>query len=282
MTHNEIKQNHVTIPWSEQRAMRSRFNNHEYRIFVAKPNREAPPEGYPVIYLLDANSVFGTMADAIRLQARRTEKTGVDPAIIVGIGYKTDEPFSPQRFYDFTRPAPISELPQRPDGTPWPKQGGAEAFMSFIEAELKPAIERDYQIDRSKQTIFGHSLGGLFVVHTLFAKPTAFQTYVAGSPSLHWYKRILQEEEQQFIARLEQEPKPLDVNVLIAVGELEKAHKSGMNVNAHELSRRLSGLKHRGVKVEFEEFKNENHVSVLPVLISRAVRFATRSTVPTI
>jgi len=106
------------------------------------------------------------------------------------------------------------------------EHGGADAFLTFIEEELKPWIEREFKIDGTRQAIIGHSLGGLFVLHTLFTKPGAFRTYVAGSPSIHWSRRIILDEERQFASRLEHER--MDVRVLLAVGELKKSHKSGL------------------------------------------------------
>ncbi|WP_346010312.1 alpha/beta hydrolase [Paenibacillus sp. SYP-B3998] len=273
---NKVKDStEVTIPGTEQRVMQSRVGNSDYRIFVYTPDEEPPVTGFPVIYLLDANAVFGTMVEAQRLQGRRPEKTGVVPAIVVGIGYQTEAPFASARYYDYTLPMPVSELPKRPDGTEWPEQGGAEAFLTFIEEELKPEIERDFPIDSNRQMIFGHSLGGLFVLHVLFTKPTAFQSYIAGSPSIHWNKRILLEEEQHFTLRMEQNS--MDIGLLLTVGELESSHKSRMNDNAKELSERLSKLANQGLRVEFKQFEDEGHVSVLPVLISRALRFGWRS-----
>ncbi|WP_438350445.1 alpha/beta hydrolase [Paenibacillus sp. FA6] len=266
----------VIIPRTEQRVLYSRAGNREYRIFVARPSEEPPPTGYPVIYLLDANAVFGTMVEALRVQGRRPEKTGVVPAVIVGIGYPTEEPFDPARHYDYTQYMPNAELPISPDGTHWPKQGGAEAFLKCIEEDIKPEIEREFKIDSARQTIFGHSLGGLFVLHVLFTKPEAFQTYVAGSPSIHWNERFIIEEEKHFESRLKNEQ--LHVDVLIGVGELEKNHKSRLYENAKELSERLATLASRGVHVEFKEFEEEGHISVLPVLINRALRFALGST----
>ncbi|MNI13228.1 Ferri-bacillibactin esterase BesA [compost metagenome] len=260
----------VEVPHAEQWTLHSRTNR-KYQIFVAKPAEAAPPSGYPVIYLLDANSVFGTMVEAIRLQGRRPDKTGVVPAIVVGIGYETEGPFADERFYDFT-PEPTTEYSHRPDGTVLPEQGGAADFLEFIEEDLKPEIEGEFSIDRSRQAIFGHSLGGLFVLHVLFTKPKAFQTYIAGSPSIHWNQQLLHEKEQQFVSHVKQEP--IDVAILLAMGEEEKRHSSGNSHKAKELAERLSALSSRGVEVEFREFEGEGHVSVLPVLISRALRFA--------
>jgi hypothetical protein len=266
-----------TIPRTKQRVMYSSYRNREYRIFVAQPDADPPPLGFPVIYVLDANSVFGTMVEAMRVQAGRPDRTGVVPAVIVGIGYPTEKPFSPARFYDFTMSVPESGLLVRPDGTAWPEMGGAEAFLEFIETELKPEIERELPIDRTKQAIFGHSLGGLFVLQVLFTKPTAFRTYIAGSPSIHWSKQLLLEAEQRFVARIKQET--LNVDVLLAAGELERSHKSRINAHAEELAERLSAFADFGVYVEFQEFAGEGHVTVLPALISRALRFVSRNSV---
>lgn len=68
--------NAFTIPGTEVRMMSSRNENRTYHIFISKPSTPPPPAGYPVIYLLDANSVFGTMTEAVRIQGRRPEKPG--------------------------------------------------------------------------------------------------------------------------------------------------------------------------------------------------------------
>ncbi len=110
------------ITGTRQCDMRSR-NGRSYRIFVSIPAEQPPASGYPVFYVLDANAVFATVVDAVRVQGRRPEKTGVSPAVIVGIGYQTDVPFASDRFYDFTVDVPTSELPVHPDGIEWPEQG---------------------------------------------------------------------------------------------------------------------------------------------------------------
>lgn len=262
----------VTIPRTVEKSMRSRDGKREYRIMVAKPAAEPPPSGYPVVYLLDANSVFGTMEETVRVQGSRPEKTGVVPAVIVGIGYPTDAPFASARYYDFTMPSAVTEAPARPGGAAWPEQGGAESFLAFIEETVKPEIEKEYPIDRGRQTIFGHSLGGLFVLQVLFSQPGLFQTYVAGSPSVHWDKRNLMEAERNFAARSDVDFGK--IGVMVAIGELEKSHRSGIYDNAKELAERLSGLADRGLRLQFQSFEEEGHVSVLPALVSRAARFA--------
>jgi predicted alpha/beta superfamily hydrolase len=97
---------------------------------------------------------------------------------------------------------------------------------------------------------------------------------MAGCPSLHWNKKWFREEEEKFLSRLNQGNG--DISFLLGVGELED--KSGLNENALELSKRLS-LKDSRVNVQFNESEGEGHLSVLPPLINRALRFALKRNV---
>ncbi|OAB47132.1 hypothetical protein [Paenibacillus antarcticus] len=59
------------------------------------------------------------------------------------------------------------------------------------------------------------------------------------------------------------------------MGELEKSHVPRNFYQARELSERLSIHSDRGLKVTFKEFEDEEHVSdvsVLSMMISRALR----------
>ncbi len=262
----------VHVPRSDSFALVSPESGREYRILLACPEEPPPEGGYPVYYFLDGNAVFATAVEAARLLSRRRGEPVVAPAIVVGIGYPTEQVFDPSRFYDFTMPVRPEELSFLPDGRPMPMLGGADAFAMFIKEVLKPAVERRFPIDRSRQTLFGHSLGGLFALRMLFAFPDAFRTYIAGSPSIHWNRRPLRELEKAFAASVRGEP--TDVRVLIAAGELEDGHHSGMNGNAREQAGRLAALASYGVRSEYREFAGEDHLSVLPVLISHGLRFA--------
>ncbi|OXS58774.1 enterobactin esterase [Cohnella sp. CIP 111063] len=255
----------------EEKLMRSEDGNRTYRIRIARPTQPPPPSGYPVLYVLDANAVFGTAAEAVNVQGRRADKTGVVPSLVVGIGYPSEEPFPPDRHYDFTLDSDPAVLPSHPRGEQWPPQGGARQFLSFLERCLKPEIARSYAVDASRQTLFGHSLGGLFTLYALFASPGAFRTYIAGSPSIHWNKSSIFAEEAAFASRGEADD---ELRLLIAVGSLEENHKSRMVDHARELSERLTALKRPGLRVEYRSFEDDNHVSLLPGLISRAIRFA--------
>lgn len=271
----------VAIPRSRKIIMT--FRERTYHIFISVPLSDPPPSGFPVIYLLDGNSVFGTVTEAVRAQSRFPERTGVYPAVVVGIGYDTEMPFHISRHYDFTYPSRPEELPPHPTGGEWPEQGGSEAFIQFIEEELKPAIAVDYPVDTSNQTLFGHSLGGLFVLHVLFAHPHLFQHYIAGSPSIVWNERQLLAQEQAFASSLMQEPPTsVPVRLFMAIGDQERESAEASYRLTEAMAARLAALSlsRPSFEFSFKTFTDETHISILPALVSQGIRFAMKKTSP--
>ncbi|MBD7969960.1 alpha/beta hydrolase [Paenibacillus gallinarum] len=263
----------VTLAGTDAWSVTSGINGQEYRVQIYQPSGKVPASGFPIIYTLDGNSTFAMTAEMMRIQSLRPEKTGVAPAIVVSIGYNAEALFPPKRHYDFTMPAPEKDLPKIPFGRPLPEQGGALDFMSFVEDQLKPLVESRYSVDSSRQMIVGHSLGGLFVLHMLFVRPHSFHTYIAGSPSIHWNAMYLRQQEQKWLEEVSKGRTKLNTRVLIAVGELEGNLKVPMIRNAEEQVERLSKLEEFGVQVAYQAFEAENHMSIVPVLINRALRF---------
>lgn len=271
----------VTIPRAEQFEMRSAAGLN-YTIFVAAPTLAVPDSGSPVIYLTDGNGDFPVVVAAARRQSLRGTS-----AVVVGIGYPGDdaEAHRRRRAFDLTPPmtakAAAAAAGKLPGGSYASQTGGNEQFLKFIESELKPEIERRYRIDRRKQTLFGHSFGGLFVLHVLFSRPAAFQTYLINSPSIFWNEGSILQAEKGFAARYAEAD--VDARVLITVGGLELAPRRGHAEGrerlaafgtAKDLARRLEGSKIKGLTVQYREFPEEDHGSVLLPAASRGVRFA--------
>jgi predicted alpha/beta superfamily hydrolase len=63
--------------------------------------------------------------------------------------------------------------------------GGGEKFVSFIEKEMLPYIEKKYPVSSSR-TLIGHSIGGLMVMNILLKHTALFDNYVTIDPSLWW------------------------------------------------------------------------------------------------
>ncbi|MFC3712977.1 alpha/beta hydrolase [Sphingoaurantiacus capsulatus] len=245
-----------------------------FRIFVAEPKIAPPPGGYPVFYVLDGNWMFATATDTIRALERRP---GGSPAIVVGIGYPEGAEVNKERALDLT--------PRL--GSPEPKQpgtGNAEAFMRFIETKLKPEIDKRYDINAARETLFGHSFGGLFTLYALINKPTLFDNWVAASPSIWFEDKLMQKGN----VRRRLAPK-LGVTgatprVLITAGEFEQAADPDFPPGRVEvlLERKqidngrefAEFLQQPGVTAKFELLAGEDHGTVIPVAISRGVRWA--------
>ncbi len=280
----------MTLPRTETRDVRSKAGR-DYRIFILKPDGAPGPSGYPVLYLLDGNATFAIAAVSAALQARRPQATQVWPGVVVGIGYPVaDYLDADRRTYDYTPPIDSAALPPRPDGTAWPPHGGASAFLDFIETELKPPLAAEFAIDRSRESIFGHSFGGLFVLHALLTRPHSFRSYIAASPSI-WFARDMI-HEQIGASALQGRTENGRRNLLVTVGSLERAasepepsgagatadhrwrRQNRMVENAADAVERLSDACRTDLSVSFQEFDDENHSSTLCVSISRAVRMA--------
>jgi len=256
-----------------------------YTISLALPKAHPPGSGYPVLYVLDPDTAFATLVDVVR-----NHEAMYGPAAVVGVGYPTEDEAS-NRIFDLTPPTDPASLPDfRPGG--WGRVGGADAFLGFLRDTLKPEIGRRIPVDEGRQALFGHSLGGLLALHTLFSQSDAFDTYVAGSPSIWWSNKMLLSELEDFKTR--QSHGRLRRRLLITVGELEAtvspeelrgAALSGMDLyevrrhtrmveNATFLAAQLETLSSLGLEFVFTRFADETHTSVIPAYVSRGARFA--------
>ena len=143
------------------------------------------------------------------------------PPVLVMIGYDNDLRIDAAgRAYDYTLPLPAG-LKQPPRSG-----GGADAFLQLIETRIKPAIAAKLAVDPQRQTLWGHSYGGLFVLHTLFTHPTAFQRYIAVEPSLWWGNGMILQEAQQMMAR---RPAPVArLQLWVGTAERDRAAPPGV------------------------------------------------------
>lgn len=254
-----------TLPGTEQFDIVSGVTGLPYRIFVHVPQKPAPSSGYPVLYAVDGNAYFGSLHEAMRLVTRHPK--GLPSGVIVGIGYPNEGPFvSERRFYDLTTSAEHEGL--RPDGSPWPINGGVELFLDFIEHELMPLIKQRYNIDTARQALFGHSLGGYFTLHTLMTRPSLFRSYVAGSPSLWWDNQFRFHNLSTDCARLQAANIP--INLLIAAGSNDYKIVEQAKAFYEQLLPYETTVFQRLV---WHEFAEEGHVSVIHSLISPMLRF---------
>ncbi len=116
-------------------------NGIAYRIFTAAPQEVAPEGGYPVIYMVDGNRM-------LPIAAKLMAENSALKAIFVGIGYPTDnqEEIVRLRYFDLTPPTPDDLIPVHFNV---PKTGGRDAFFDFIDNQVKPEVEKRFNVDKA-------------------------------------------------------------------------------------------------------------------------------------
>jgi hypothetical protein len=306
----------VSIPKTQIMDFVSRVNGRRYSVSVALPSAAAPENGYRVLYLLDGYAYFASATEAVRRNAPGVVVVGIgypdDPAFVKSVlerhaplpvawlaGWPSDKvAFSIERYYDLTLPASDELLAERHMPgmfAPTAKDvGGLDDFLKTIETEVKPRIEALTSIDRSHQAFFGHSFGGLAVIHALFVEPDAFRTFIASSPSIWWNHRAVLADEAKFSAAVSNGT--ASARVLITVGGEEDiaspalAAKAGVDPaksaatrqearmveNARELTARLQALRGAsGYEAEdYVVFPKQGHGTSPWPALGRAISFA--------
>lgn len=283
----------VSLPGSVQFDMESKISGRTYRIFVFKPAAPPPPSGYPVLVVTDANMNFPIAAVMDAAFGLR----GGPSALVVGVGYPTENPFLPVilRNKDLTPPTPAAGLPRSPGAPPPDPEvyGGSVEFYRFLVEELRPAITAGWSVDPDDQSLYGHSIAGLFTLGVLFKHPDSFRNFIASSPSIWWNSRAVLDEAPSFVEAVRSGNAAPRVLVMVGGGEQEPpaaalpgmtreqleqlVADSRMVDNARELGARLEAVEGGpGYLARFHAFEGEDHLTALPASIGRALAFVLR------
>ncbi|MCD9004988.1 hypothetical protein LDO31_01815 [Luteimonas sp. XNQY3] len=153
-------------------ALESRHTGRRYHVYVRLPEGYGsdPDARYPVVHLLDGDSLFPLLAPT-HLFLHYDEH--LPEAIVVGIAYGSFDPAVNRRHVDFSAPG---------DDTP-AGEGGAPAFLAFLQDELLPETERRYRIDPTRRVLLGQSRAGYFVLWSALQAPDLFRGRIASNPA---------------------------------------------------------------------------------------------------
>jgi uncharacterized protein len=171
----------------ERVTVKSEVLGEERTVLVRTPPGYAARAGerFPVLYMTDGDAHIQHTSGTVSFLARNAR---MPEMIVVGIS-NTD------RTRDLT-PTRVERMPGQPN-VRFPTSGGADKFLKFIETELVPLVESKYRT-QPYRALAGHSLGGLFAVHAMLAKPDLFNSYIAVSPSLQWDNFVLIDRLKEF------------------------------------------------------------------------------------
>lgn len=215
---------------------------------------------YPVVYLLDGSADEDFIHIVGLYQFNNFPWIDrVPKSIVVGIA-------SVDRRRDFTYPTTIEK-----DKAKYLAAGKSARFISFLEHELQPFIEKNYRTNSSK-TIIGQSLGGLLATEILLTKPTLFNKYIIVSPSLWWDNgSLLKKSSEILFAKFKQK-----IGVYIGVGKeglVPGDNPRVMEVDANLLAEKIESTKSKSVKVFFDYLPQEDHATILHQAVFNALRY---------
>jgi predicted alpha/beta superfamily hydrolase len=272
----------------------------KYRILVSAPRGHAPDAGFPILYVLDGDAFFNTAVEIARMR----EWGRLTPTIVVGVAYPGRAFYDgARRNHDFTPPGSAD-----PDFDPG-ELGGADSFLEFLDGSVQPWVRERYSVDASRRVLFGHSLGGMFVLHAMFKSPRSFDVYLAASPTLRFSSSFILREARAF----ETHPERHGVRAMITVGGLESSpppeqvddHRRYFTANpdatggveveealrqmfpvtpgfdkARETRRMAQRLSRSGVHATFVEFAGDEHLPAGVSALNRGLAFALRPEMP--
>lgn len=260
----------VALPRTHTLELLDQERDLRYRLLVAVPDEPPPPGGYPTLYLLDGGVCFGTAVEMVRLRRNRPAMTGVEATVVVGIAHPGVHPWDRGR--------------RTRDYTPGPG-GEGDAFGRFLERVVHPAVEERLPTDPARRVLVGHSLAGAFALDRWLESPGSHEGVLAISPSIWAFReRLFSAITKSPLALSSAEPR-----LFVMVGEYDQAlapwQEGGpdptalrrkraerrMVDDAREWCAQLNAAAGRTI-VGFSELAGEDHASVLPVALSRALR----------
>jgi predicted alpha/beta superfamily hydrolase len=197
---------------------------------------------YPVLYMTDGDGHMGHTASTIEFL---TQNGRISDLIVVGVT-NTD------RTRDLT---PAKSTDKDAGGNlRWPTSGGADNFLKFFETELIPEIEKEYRV-QPYRIFAGHSLGGLFAIHAMIAKPGLFNSYVAVSPSLQWANDEELKRAETFLTN----QKEMRVTLFVSIGN----EPGAIGEDFDKFKALLEKSKIKGFEWQAERMMDEDHGSVV-------------------
>jgi len=244
------------IPGSELRVLPVNAAGRHYQLSVGLPASYAKEPGrrYPVVYVTDGYWDFEKL-DAIR-GALVFDK--VTPEfIIVGVGYAGENlDYGTLRGWELS-PVPLGNNPAT---------GHAAEFLATIEAEIIPFVEREYRADPAHRVLGGASLGGLFTLYAMYARPALFWAWVAVTPAVAVNDGWLLGYEQTFA----QAGGQLKGRLFVSMGENEGPGYVSviLRYNSRVAARRYSDLAY-----QFRIIDGERHAGMQLESYTRGLRF---------
>lgn len=243
-----------SIPGSLLRALPKNADGRSYQLHIHLPASFAnePKRRYPVLYVTDGYWDFATIVASYNNLAY--DKV-VPEFIVVGLGYAGDD-----LDYGQLRRWELSPVAMGPDS------GQADKFIASLEKDIFPLLEREYRADPAQRYLAGSSLGGLFTLHAMYARPDLFKGYIAASPAVVAGDDWIIRQAKAYAAT----GKPLPARLYVTGAEYEWP---GFLAGIQRYQALLPELKHPGLVFQNRTIDGERHAGTKAESYTRGMRF---------
>lgn len=193
---------------------------------------------YDVIYIIDGEMHFDDFSFIYKFA--RKEKL-IPPVILVAI---------PNTYFNEGNLRDRDFLPEKT--TDNKMSGGAENFIAFFKNELIPFIDKKLPTS-GDNSLFGHSLGGLFAIYVLLKEPGVFSNYYCSDPALPWNNSRMITMTTEILKNITELNKTLWIIGVAATYS---------NVGIQKMDSVLKTIAPKGLRWKVSVYPNETHMSV--------------------
>jgi len=204
------------------------------QVFVPQSYKPGSTHKYDVLYVLDGGNWNTGLIN--KVQPFVEGEGYMPPTIIVSV-------LGIDRIKDFT-PTHMND---------WKTSGGAANFLGFIKDELIPYINKTYP-SNGDNALWGHSLGGLFVINSMLNEPNTFKSYIAVDPSLWW--------EDGYIQKLASAKLPALAGLNITLFISGREGPAGESMKIASMDTVLNKMAPAGLTWKHINYPDETHSSV--------------------
>ncbi len=216
-----------------------KLNEHrKIKIYLPEEFKQDSDTKYDVVYITDGEAHF---EDFLYIYKFAKRENFLPPLILIALPntYKRE---GNMRDRDFIPEKSTTNL----------KAGGADTFIVFLKEELIPFINNKLPTS-GDNSLFGHSLGGLFTMYVLLKEPDLFTTYYCSDPAFPW-------NDRRIIALAEKTFRNInELNKTLWIIGVEETFK---NVGIAKMDSVLKTMAPKGLRWKVSIYSNETHMSV--------------------
>lgn len=244
---------------TEIRQVHSKITGQDYELIINLPYsyQKDPTKHYPVVYFCDGFYDFALLS---MIYADQIFDQTINECFLVGFSYKGENlDYGKLRSFDY------SPTSVEPTG----QTGGGPEFLKVVEQEFIPFIEKNYRVDPGFRALGGSSLGGLFVLYTLFTRTDLFNAYIAISPAALWDRGWLLGAEAEYHAK----HADLPVSLYMTGAEKEFSNDPSFIEGIKFFGAVLKKRNYEHFRYEFRVLDDAYHASSKPEGYTRGMQF---------